>query len=332
MRCCNALAALLIMLATPTLADPIVIAHRGASGYLPEHTLEAKTLAHAMGADYIEQDVVLTRDGEPLVLHDIYLQNTTDVEQRFPGRGRDDGNYYALDFTLAELRQLRAHERSYRDSDGTERAHYPQRFPLHQGHFRLATLREEIDLLSGLDRSRGTTTGLYIELKAPNWHREQGHDLAAAVLRVLEQTGYLQRPGQVFLQCFDAATLLELKAKTTLPLIQLIGENDWQEDGGMDYDAMRTESGIQRVAAYASGIGPWIPHVLDAQLRPTALTGLAHKYGLLVHPYTLRADELPPAANSVDTLHEALFNAAGVDGLFTDFPDLTRNFLNRGKH
>lgn len=308
-------------------SEPIVIAHRGASAYLPEHTLEAKSMAHAMGADFIEQDVVLSRDGVPVVLHDIYLESTTDVEHRFPKRAREDGRYYAIDFDLNELRTLTLHERSYRDDQGNERAHFPHRFPLGQGHFRLPTLEEEIELLQGLDHSRGVTTGLYIELKAPRWHADQGQDLSAAVLKVLQQTGYADRHQQVFLQCFDDLTLQNLRAKTSLPLIQLIGENDWGEDGGVDYDAMRSPEGMRGVAQYAQGIGPWIPHLLDRELKPTALVELARTHKLLIHPFTLRADQLPKGVGSVDALHHALFITAGVDGLFTDFPDLTAQFL-----
>ncbi|RLQ23450.1 glycerophosphodiester phosphodiesterase [Seongchinamella sediminis] len=328
----QALLALSISLvAAVTGAQPIVIAHRGASGYLPEHSLEAKAMAHAMGADFIEQDVVLTRDGVPIVLHDIHLESTTDVEQRFPDRSRQDGRFYALDFDLAEIRDLRLHERSYRDDSGQVRAYFPDRFPLGQGTFTLPTLEEEIQLIAGLDHSRGTTTGLYIELKAPAWHATQGRDLAAAVLDVLARTGYHDKPEQVFLQCFHEPTLVALKSRTSLPLIQLIGENDWGEDGAIDYDAMRTPEGIARVATYASGIGPWIPQVVrsgERGLEATGLAALARRHSLLVHPYTLRSDQLPEGVTHPDQLHQALFQQAGVDGLFTDFPDLTRAYLD----
>ncbi len=185
-------------------SSPIVIAHRGASGYLPEHTLAAKALAHGMGANFIEQDVVLSRDGTAIVLHDIHLDSTTDVAQRFPGRARADGRFYAIDFDLQEIRQLRVHERTHFK---TGEAVFPQRFPAQPNLFQVPTLAEEIDLLAGLDRSRGCATGLYIELKAPNWHRSEGQDLSAAILAVLEETGYWNRPDQVFLQCFDDQTL-----------------------------------------------------------------------------------------------------------------------------
>jgi len=309
------------------MSDPIVIAHRGASGYLPEHTLEAKALAHGMGAHFLEQDVVLSRDGVPVVLHDIHLESTTDVAQRFPTRAREDGRYYALDFDLDELRQLRLHERSYVDQDGNQRAYFPGRFPLGKGHFRLPTLAEELAFLDGLDLSRGVSTGRYIELKAPQWHQRQGYKLAQAVLDVLQEQGYADRQNQVFLQCFDDLTLKWLSANTTLPLIQLIGDNSWGEDGGVDYEAMLTAEGIQRIATYAQGIGPWIPQVIDANLAPTGLARLAHEHGLLVHPYTLRTDDLPPGAKTIQAVHQALFIDAAVDGLFTDFPDLTVAFL-----
>jgi glycerophosphoryl diester phosphodiesterase len=313
-------------------ADPIVIAHRGASAYLPEHSLASKAMAHAMGADFLEQDVVLTRDGEAIVLHDIYLESTTDVALRFPGRARENGRYYAIDFDLAEIQQLRLHERSYRDEAGQEKAYYPGRFPLGNYDFKLPTLEEEINLIAGMNQSRGKTTGLYVELKAPRWHLQQGHDIGAAVLSVLERTGYAEKNDQVFLQCFNDQTLIDLREKTDLPMIQLIGDNSWGEDGAVDYDAMCTPAGIARVATYAQGIGPWIPQVIcqaDNGLEATALTRLAHDHNLLVHPYTLRADELPEAAEHVDELHHALFKTAGVDGLFTDFTDLTIGYLNR---
>ena len=310
--------------------DPIVIAHRGACGYLPEHTLESKAMAHAMGAHFIEQDVVLTRDGVPLVLHDIYLESTTDVARKYPDRARADGSYYALDFSLEEIRQLDLHERSFINTKGQEKAYFPERFPLDKGNFRLPTLAEEIDLIAGLDQSRAKTTGLYVELKAPSWHQQQGYDISSAVLDVLEKTGYADKADQVFLQCFNIQTLKDLANRTALPLIQLIGENDWGEDGAVDYEAMQTPQGIANVASYAQGIGPWIPQVIiagESGLCATPLTAIAHQHGLMVHPYTLRNDQLMPGAKDATQLHHALFEIAGVDGLFTDFTDLTVRYL-----
>lgn len=314
----------------------IVIAHRGACGYLPEHTLAAKALAHGMGAHYIEQDVVLTRDCVPIVLHDIYLDATTDVAEIFPDRARPDGRFYAIDFNLDEIRQLRAHERTLPKKGGGRRAAYPKRFPTEPGLFGVPTLEEEITMLAGLDHSTGRRTGLYIEMKAPNWHLATCEDLAAAVLGVLERTGYAQRKDQVFLQCFDDKTLRHLRheLKTPLPLVQLIGENAWGEDSEVDYTHLQSAEGLDDIATFAAGIGPWLYQIYRGRdesgaPRFTDLVTMAHERGLVVHPYTLRADELPKGIDSFDELMDILVGGAGVDGVFTDFPDLALRYLER---
>lgn len=315
---------------------PLVIAHRGASGYLPEHTLPAKAMAHAMGADYLEQDVVLTRDGVPIVLHDIHLEPTTDVEQVFPGRVREDGRFYAIDFDLAEIRRLRVHERSRRATDGREEAVFSGRFPLQPTSLQVPTLAEEIALIDGMNRSSGRRAGLYIELKAPRFHRRAGQDIARAVLQVLRDTGYSERTEQVYLQCFDDATLRYLRSElqTPLPLIQLIADEAWGEDSAVDYDYLRSAAGLDEVATYADGIGPWIMHIYlgrDATgaARLSDLVNLAHARNLLVHPFTLRSDQLPEGVEDLDTLHHILLDQAGVDGAFTDFPDRMRAYIDR---
>ena len=314
---------------------PLVIAHRGASGYLPEHTLAAKAVAHAMGADYLEQDVVLSRDGIPVVLHDIYLDSTTDVAQRFPGRARADGRYYALDFDLAEIRSLKAHERVDHGSDGTVSTSFPERFPQDLALFGVPTLAEEIDLIRGLDKSRQHSTGLYVEFKAPNWHQAQGYDLVAAVMSVLEDKGYAQRPDQVFLQCFDDRALRRLRHDigTPLPLIQLIAENDWGEDSEVDHDYLQTGEGLAYVASYADGIGPWMMQIYrgrdaSGEVMLSELADRAHQCGLAIHPYTFRSDQLPTGVNSFDELMEIFLKQARVDGLFTDFPDKARHYID----
>jgi glycerophosphoryl diester phosphodiesterase len=318
------------------MTKPIIIAHRGASAYLPEHTLASKALAHAMGADYLEQDVVLTRDGVPIVLHDIHLEPTTDVAQRFPKRARADGRYYSADFELQEIRQLKVHERTHINTAGKEVAVYPARFPLGPGFCGVPTLAEEIDFIAGLDRSTGKTTGLYIEFKAPNWHQQQGLDIVDAVMQVLKQKHYHDKKDQVFLQCFDDKTLKYLHADpgTTLPLIQLIGDNSWGEDSDADYDYLQTRAGLEQVAGYASGIGPWIMQLCSGRTvsgEPvlSSLTSRAQALGLKVHPYTLRRDELPEGITTFEDLLDILINHLGVDGLFTDFPDLARHYIDR---
>lgn len=315
-------------------SPPLVIAHRGASGYLPEHTLAAKALAHAMGADFLEQDVVLTRDGIPVVLHDIYLDSTTDVAERFPGRARSCGRYHAIDFDLEEIRRLRVRERCKTGPLRPGEAVYPQRFPAGPALFQVPTLEEEVALVAGLDRSRQRKTGLYIEMKAPNWHHREGLDLAAAVLRVLEDSGYADRPGQVFLQCFDDRTLRRIRedGMSRLPMIQLIGENDWGEDSEADYDYLRTPEGLSYVAEYAQGIGPFLSHIYLGRdsagaARLSGLVADAQARGLQVHPYTFRRDDLPAGIERFTELLDIFVHQAGVDGLFTDFPDLVVEFL-----
>lgn len=322
-------AALLLLPATLAVSGdlPLIIAHRGASAYLPEHTLPAKALAHAMGADFIEQDVVLSRDGVPIVLHDIHLDSTTDVAERHPDRARADGHFYAIDFTLAEIQALRAHER--RGADG--RAVFPSRFPDGPGLLQVPTLAEEIAFIDGLNRSRGIEAGLYIEMKGSAFHRAEGKDLPAAVLRVLDDAGWGRRVGHVFLQSFepDALRYLRHELKTPLPLIQLLGDNAWLEDGAVDFDALRSDAGLDAIATYADGIGPWLMQLyrgVDANGNPllTDLVARAHARGLLVHPYTFRADQLPPGIDSFEALHRLFLRDLGVDGIFTDFPDRSR--------
>lgn len=318
----------------PVIAEtkPIVIAHRGASGYLPEHTLPAKALAHGMGADFLEQDVVLTRDAVPIVLHDILLDSTTDVATIFPDRARTDGHFYAIDFTLAEIRQLHAHERRA-PGDGDSTA-FPARFPAGPGLSGVPTLAEEIRLVEGLNRSRGMRTGMYIELKAPQFHTSAGMDIARAVLDVLEKAGLSAARDRVYLQCFDPPTLQYLRdtLQTSLPLIQLIGDNSWGENGDTDYDHLRTDEGLAETARYADGIGPWIRHIYtgrdaDGKAAVTDLVARAHRAGLLVHPFTFRRDALPPGISNYRELLELFIGRIGVDGVFTDFPDLTVNYL-----
>jgi len=320
-----------VMLNHSCLADgKQVIAHRGASGYLPEHTLASKALAYGMGADYLEQDVVLTRDDQPVVLHDIHLDTVTDVAKRFPTRARPDGRFYALDFTLDEIKSLRVTERV---DLKTGQAVYPRRFPVGRSWFQIPTLMEEIELIQGLNHASRRNVGIYPEIKAPAWHRQQGKDISRIVLQVLHRYGYRSREDAVFVQCFDAAETRRLREELGCPLrlIQLIGKSEWRE-GDTDFDALRTVDGLRRIAEYADGIGPATEHVLlgfgpGGQARLSALVDEAHRLGLLVHPYTLRVDALPDGVADFEQLLGILFDDAHVDGAFTDFPDRMVAFL-----
>lgn len=307
-----------ILAATGALAgtnEPLIIAHRGASGYLPEHTLPAKALAYGMGADYLEQDLVLSRDGVPVVLHDIQIDAVTDVAKRFPDRKRDDGRYYAIDFTLTELRQLAVTERI---SLKTGAPVFRGRFPANQSAFTIATLEEELQFIGGLNRSTGRAVGIYPEIKQPGWHRRQGQDLSAMVLPVLARHGYRTRADRCFVQCFDLDELKRIR-------------NELGFQGRLIYLCGSAPTNLSEVAVIADGIGPAISAIVkpDAGGRPqiSDLVERAHAIKLLVHPYTVRADELPKWVNSVDELFELLFVQAHCDGVFTDFPDLGAAFV-----
>lgn len=308
-------------------AKPLVIAHRGASGYLPEHSLQAATLAYAQGADFIEQDVVLSKDRVPVVLHDIHLETVTDVQLKFPHRHREDGRYYALDFTLRELQALNMHERT----DGQGQQVFPQRYR-GKAPFSIATFEQHIELITQLNRQFGKKTGFYTEIKSPAWHREQGVDISKIVLALLRKHGLDDPDKAIFVQCFDFAETKRLRNElgARVKLIQLLGENDWQE-AATDYDALRTPAMLKEVAKVAQGIGPWIPQLIDFNtMELTELGKHAHQAGLLVHPYTFRQDALPEGLNSQQLL-DLLVNKVKVDGLFTDFTDTVVTYLQAPK-
>ena len=326
----------LLSAVTAFASAPLVIAHRGASGYLPEHTLAAKAYAHALGADYIEQDLVLTKDDVPIVLHDIHLDTVTDVAKKFPGRQRTDGRYYALDFALAEIKQLHVSERF---DAKTGRPVFPKRYPstASPAAFQISTLEEELQLIQGLNRSTGRVAGIYPEIKQPGWHRKQGRDISAIVLPILARYGYATKADACFLQCFDGAEVRRLRNELGWRgrLIQLI-EGKAKGDDGTDYDALCTAAGLAELAKYADGIGPAIARVVTwpvagAAPKLTELAKLAHAQKLAVHPYTVRLDELPKNCDSAVALHAALFDAARADGVFTDFPDVTARWLKVGR-
>ncbi|UOD49857.1 glycerophosphodiester phosphodiesterase [Orrella daihaiensis] len=338
---------LLMLFQMAALAQQIVIAHRGASGYLPEHTIAAKSMAHAMGADYLEQDLVMTRDGELVVLHDLYLDRVSDVATKFPERAREDGRHYVVDFTLDELRQIKITERRKTDNAADPTMAFPGRFGLHKSHFGIHTFAEELELIRELNRTTGKTVGIYPEIKSPSFHHQNGQDIAAATLQTLKDHGYTTNDGSVYLQSFDPHELKRVKTELMpqmqmdLPLVQLIARTNWKltqerlpngQWANYDYDWMLAPGAMEVIAQYADGIGPHIGMLFDsndAKLAPNALVKQAQARGLVVHPYTVRADALPKGVNSIDELHELLFKQVGVDGVFTDFPDLAVQYLGR---
>ncbi|MBL1416087.1 MAG: glycerophosphodiester phosphodiesterase [Moritella sp.] len=341
--------------------DKIVIAHRGASGYLPEHTLEAYSAAYFMGADYIEQDVVMTKDNQLVILHDHTLDRTTDVMAKFPSRYRmvdGDKRWFAIDFTLAEIKTLRVTE-GFKIPDNSEKnqikdltqAGFPQRFPLWKSNFEIATFAEAIELIQGLNKSTQRNVGIYPEIKAPWLHRSEGKDISKAVLTMLKAYGYDSIDDQVYVQCFDPienkriANVLMPELKIDLKVIQLMAETSWNEtmvqnkQGKFEpynYDWMFKPGAMAEVAKYADGIGPWKPMLVDDKstydniiVKP--LMKEAKIAGLEVHPYTFRADNgrTPAYAKDFDDMLDVFYNKVGVDGVFTDFTDKAVKFLNK---
>ena len=330
--------------------DKVVVAHRGASGYLPEHTLAAKAMAYAQGADFLEQDVVMSKDDQLVVLHDRFLDRVTNVAEVFPERARDDGRYYAIDFTLDELRKL-AFSEGFTVKDGEQVADYPERFPLGKSHFGLHTLSEEIEMIQGLNHSTGRDVGLYVEIKAPWFHQSEGKQVSRAVLETLKHYGYVAQDDNAVVQVFDPNGLkrihdtLQPELEMNLRLVQLMGETSWDmtfqpdAEGKLepyDYDWMYQEGGMQRIATYADGIGPWKPMVIEDSstrddIKVTPMVEEAHAQGLIVMPYTFRLDEgrIPDWASDYDDMLRAFFVDAGVDGVFTDYPDRAVQWLKQ---
>jgi glycerophosphoryl diester phosphodiesterase len=307
---------LLLMLAASAAtapSTPLIIAHRGASGHRPEHTLEAYRLGVEMGADFIEPDLVATQDGVLIARHENEIGATTDVADRFPDRNRTktvDGQaitgWFTEDFTLAEIKSLRARER------------LPFRSHVYDGQFQVATFDEVIELAQMLGSARGRPVGIYPETKHPSYFRAIGLPLEEKLLGALEKHGWNRREAPVFIQSFEQGNLRDLRKRTTVRLIQLVSSATMVEGDG-----------LKSIAAYADGIGAEkqlvVPLNPDGSLgAPTDLVARAHAAGLLVHVWTLRVDQefLPAGYHGKPEAEFEQFRRLGVDGVFTDFPDV----------
>ncbi|MBK3870053.1 glycerophosphodiester phosphodiesterase [Pseudomonas stutzeri] len=326
---------------------PLVIAHRGASGYLPEHTLAAYALAVLQGADYIEPDLVMTRDGQLVARHDNELGLTTDVSQRpeFAERQRTqqvDGvtlsGWFSEDFTLAELKTLRAIERIPDIRPGNARL---------DGSLEIPTLQQIIDLVKTLQLSQGRRIGLYLETKHPTHFQQLGLAMEKPLLRILTRNGYAGRQAPVYIQSFEVDNLKTLSRLTQLRLVQLFGSGqpyDQQVRGSqLSYAQMATPAGLEAISSYAAGVGPEKSYIIPRDANgnlgtPTGFVAAAHAVGLAVHPYTFRAENafLPADLRSSDQPAERgrieteirAFLDAGVDGLFIDQPDIAVRLRN----
>lgn len=332
-------------------SSPIIIAHRGASGYLPEHSMEAKVLAFAQGADFIEQDLVMTQDDRVVVLHEHTLNRVTDVAQRFPKRQRADGLFYVIDFTLKELKTLKVMNGSRITDKGQRVPEWPERFSVQVAEFSIHTFEEEIELIQELNRLFSKDIGIYPEIKSPWFHMQEGKDISRFVLNILKNYGYHSRHRPIYLQSFDPNELQRIKhklfpeMKMSIPLVQLIAETHWRETYELnedqqwvvyDYQWMFAASGMEKIKTYADGIGPWKPFVISETTkapgyRISNMVRQAKAAGLVVHPYTFRADSgrIPKWARSYEHMIQVFVKEAQVDGIFTDFPDKTKASIAR---
>lgn len=310
---------------------PIVIAHRGASGYLPEHTLEAYSKAIEMGADFIEPDVVSTKDGVLIARHENELSDTTDVAKKFPKRksqkkvdGKTKSGWFSEDFTLAEIKTLRAKER------------LTNRSQKHNGLYKVPTLEEVLELANEKTRERGKAVGVYIETKHPTYFKSVNLALEEKVIEALKKHGYQSAPSRVFIQSFETGNLKELRAQNVpYPLVQLIGSpSDIPFDlvsHGETWSYRSMVSSLDRmkqIATYAHGIGPNKGYVLKLNKdgsfeKVSSIVDAAHAAGLFVHTWTFRAEETAAIHPGTSLDEEILAHLeAGTDGVFTDFPDL----------
>jgi glycerophosphoryl diester phosphodiesterase len=331
---------------------PIVIGHRGASGYVPEHTLTSYFIAIQDGADYVEPDLVMTRDGVLVARHENEIGGTTNVAEHpeFASRratkvidGTSITGWFTEDFTLAELKTLRARERIPDTRPGNTRF---------DGQFEVPTFEEILALVHGVEAQREARArllgqpaprhiGVYPETKHPTYFTSIGLPMEALLVRTLERHGYKGRQGLAFIQSFEVGNLKALSKMTQLPLVQLIEAEGAPYDfvanhDGRTYAEMITPVGLAEIATYAQAIGPSkllvIPRTADGKLgEPTALVANAHAHHLLVHPWTFRAENtfLPKdrqrgtaPTNHGDLAGELLpYLRAGIDGFFTDQAD-----------
>ena len=334
---------------------PLVIGHRGASGFVPEHTLQSYKLAIKLGADYVEPDLVMTSDHVLIARHEPFIGTTrtddidsTDVanHSEFADRVKTrvlDGDsvtgWWAADFTLAEIKTLGAQQ---------TRGGRPTEF---NGKFKVPTLQEIINLVKRRSHKLGRRIGIYPETKHPTFHDSQGLSLEEPLVQTLKKNGLNSKNSPVFIQSFEQSNLKELNHMTRVRLVQLMDANDTDANGNPTYAPpfdrpydwtasgdpallartfgyFATDAGLDEVKTYADGIGPWKVYIIPITgggggdpKTPTDLVARAHARGLLVHTWTFRDDAFPSGflGGPVDEL--LAFYRAGVDGVFADFPD-----------
>ena len=338
------------------MGQPIVIAHRGASGHVPEHTLAAYALAVFQGADFIEPDLVSTRDGALIARHDNRLELTTDVAKRpefaemYASKevnGRTQHGWFSEDFDLEQIKRLRAVER------------LPDLRPANcrfDGQFEVPTFDEVIELARSLGRLTGRCIGVYPETKSPSHFASLGLALEVPLVASCHRVGWDSPESPVFLQSFEVGNLQQLAQLTRLPRVQLLDAQGQPEDfrrrgQATSYRQMSGEHGLDGIATYAQVIGPdkrlmgWSSSGIDAGLQAGAvLVERARQRGLAVHPYTFRRENafLPASLRRADAsgavvpggsgdleAELAAFLALGIDGFFVDHPEVGRAAVDR---
>ncbi|MGH2713057.1 MAG: glycerophosphodiester phosphodiesterase [Thermoleophilaceae bacterium] len=328
--------------------NPLVIGHRGASGYLPEHTLESYALAIRLGADYVEPDLVATKDGHLIARHEPNITNTTDVASHpeFAGRkttkkvdGFDETGWFASDFTLKEIKTLGALQT------------FPERPQQFNGRFKIPTLSEVIELVQRESKRRDRRIGIYPETKHPTYHQGLNLPLEGRLVRILDRYDLDKRKSPVFIQSFEQSNLMRLNRMTPVRLVQLVDAFDVDANGVLIYEPpfdrpydwtvsgdpellsrtfgfFATDEGLEEISTYADGIGPWKKYIVSTNanndtLPPTDLIDRAHEHGLLIHTWTFRSEQSRLANQyNGNPINEYLqFYELGIDGVFSDFPD-----------
>jgi glycerophosphoryl diester phosphodiesterase len=325
---------------------PLVIGHRGAPGYLPDHTLQGYALAIKLGADYVEPDLVATKDGVLIARHEPNITATTDVADhpefadRFdPSRfvdGVEESGWFASDFTLREIKTLGAKQP------------FPERPQRYNGKFEIPTLQEVIDLVKRKSRSSHRKIGIYPETKHPTYHQTlvPALPLEQRLVDVLARNGLNRADSPVFIQSFEQANLKQLNTMTPVRLVQLVDAFDtnefgdpiyfppndrpfdWTVSGRSDlYSHFATNAGLAEIKTYADGIGPWKVYIVGTYqgniIKRTDLIDRAHAHGLLIHTWTFRSESFRLANQyNGDPANEYKdFYEMGIDGVFSDFPD-----------
>lgn len=317
---------------------PLVLGHRGACGYRPEHTLASYQLAIDMGADYIEPDLVITKDGVLIARHENEISETTDVALKFPDRkttktidGKSITGWFTEDFTLKEIKTLRAKERlAFRDHS-------------YDGQFEIPTFKEVIELAKSQSKKLKRTIGLYPETKHPTYFQSIKLSLEEPLAKELKAAGLNKKTSAVFIQSFELTNLKKLKSLTKNKLVFLIDDPevvpaDFQASGDKrTYMNLLSAEGLKEIKKTADGIGPYKRYILptkivtgkngekiEEKLSPTELVKVAHAVGLVVHPYTFRNEEkyLLKEYNKDPKAEYLEFFALGVDGVFSDFADV----------